>query len=81
MLALGALLVVRQEASAGVIIAATILTSRALAPLELVIANWRSIVAVRQSYRAIGSDSHDWRHPPIRDRDRAARAPRQNLCA
>jgi ATP-binding cassette, subfamily C, type I secretion system permease/ATPase len=52
-LALGAFLVIRQEASAGVMIAATILTARALAPLELVIANWRSIVAVRQSFRAL----------------------------
>jgi ATP-binding cassette subfamily C protein len=53
-LALGAYLVVQQEASAGVIIAATILTSRALAPIELAIANWRSIIAARQSWRALG---------------------------
>ncbi len=53
MLALGAYLVVLQEASAGVIIAATILTSRALAPIELAIANWRSIVSARQAWRSL----------------------------
>jgi ATP-binding cassette subfamily C protein len=52
-LALGGYLVVQQEASAGVIIAATILTSRALAPIELAIANWRSIIAARQSWRSL----------------------------
>lgn len=52
-LALGAYLVVQQEASAGVIIAATILTSRALAPIELAIANWRTFVAARQSWRSL----------------------------
>ena len=52
-LALGALLVIGQEASAGVIIAATIITSRALAPLELAIANWRGFVAARQSWRRL----------------------------
>ena len=52
-LALGALLVIGQEASAGVIIAATIITSRALAPIEVAIANWRAFVATRQSWRRL----------------------------
>jgi PrtD family type I secretion system ABC transporter len=52
-LALGALLVIGQEASAGVIIAATIITSRALAPIELAIANWRAFVAARQGWRRL----------------------------
>ena len=52
-LALGALLVIGQEASAGVIIAATIITSRALAPIELAIANWRCFVGARQSWRRL----------------------------
>jgi ATP-binding cassette, subfamily C, type I secretion system permease/ATPase len=38
-LGLGAYLVIRQETSAGVIIASSILTSRALAPVDLVISN------------------------------------------
>lgn len=52
-LALGAWLVIHNEATAGVIIAASILVSRALAPAELVIANWRGFVAARQSWRRL----------------------------
>ena len=48
-LGLGALLVVNGQATAGVMIAASILTSRALAPIEIAIANWRGFVAARQS--------------------------------
>jgi ATP-binding cassette subfamily C protein len=47
-LALGAYLVINQQATAGVMLAATILSIRALAPVELVIANWRGFVAARQ---------------------------------
>lgn len=50
MLGLGAYLVLMQEATAGVIIASAILLSRALAPVELSIANWRGFVAARQAY-------------------------------
>jgi len=49
-LALGAYLVVNQEATGGVMLAATILSIRALAPLELVIVNWRSFVTARESW-------------------------------
>lgn len=50
MLGLGALLAVKGEVSAGTIIAATIILGRALAPLELAIANWRGFIAARQGY-------------------------------
>lgn len=46
----GAYLVIYQEASAGVIIAGSILTSRALAPVDLAIAHWRGFVGARQSW-------------------------------
>jgi ATP-binding cassette subfamily C protein len=49
-LAVGAYLVIHQEASAGVIIAGSILAARALAPVDLAIANWRGFVAARQSW-------------------------------
>ena len=49
LLGLGAYLVINQEATAGVMLAATILTVRALAPVEMLIANWKSFIAVRQS--------------------------------
>jgi ATP-binding cassette subfamily C protein len=50
-LGLGAYLVINQEATAGVIIASSILMSRALAPVELAIANWKGFVAARQARR------------------------------
>lgn len=49
-LAVGALLVIGGEASAGVIIAGSILSARALAPVDLAIANWRSFQAARQGW-------------------------------
>ena len=52
-LGLGAYLVIHQEASAGVIIASSILVSRALAPVELAIANWKGFIAARQSWRRL----------------------------
>src|SRR5262249_221215 len=44
----GAYLVIHQESTAGITIASSILTSRALAPVELAIANWKGFVAARQ---------------------------------
>jgi PrtD family type I secretion system ABC transporter len=52
-LGLGAYLVIQQQATAGIIIASSILVSRALAPVELAIANWRGFVAARQSWRRL----------------------------
>jgi ATP-binding cassette subfamily C protein len=52
-LAVGAFLVIRQEATAGVIIASSILTARALAPVDLAIANWKGFVAARQSWERL----------------------------
>lgn len=52
-LALGAYLVIQQQATAGVIIASSILVARALAPVELAIAHWRGFVAARQSWRRL----------------------------
>ena len=44
-LAVGAYLVINQQATAGIIIAGSILSGRALAPVDLAIANWRGFVA------------------------------------
>ena len=49
-LAVGAYLVIHQEATAGIIIAGSILSARALAPVDLAIAHWKSFVAARQSW-------------------------------
>ena len=50
----GAWLVILDKASPGVIIAASILTSRALAPIETAIAHWKSFLAARQSWKRLG---------------------------
>ena len=52
-LGVGAFLAINQEATAGIIIASSILVSRALAPVELAIANWKGFVAARQSRRRL----------------------------
>ena len=49
-LGVGAYLVVHQQATAGIIIAGSIISGRALAPVDLAIANWRGFVAFRQSW-------------------------------
>src|ERR1700761_7981987 len=54
-LAVGAYLVIHQEATAGIIIASSILSARALAPVDLAIAHWKSFVAARQSWHRLNS--------------------------
>jgi ATP-binding cassette subfamily C protein len=49
-LAVGAVLVIRQEASGGIMIASSILVSRALAPVELAIGQWKGFAAARSSW-------------------------------
>jgi len=50
MLAAGAWLVIEQQATPGVMIAGTILLSRALAPVEVAIAGWKGLVDARSAY-------------------------------
>jgi PrtD family type I secretion system ABC transporter len=52
-LAVGAYLVIIQEASAGIIIAGSILSARALAPVDLAIAHWKSFVGARQAWQRL----------------------------
>jgi PrtD family type I secretion system ABC transporter len=52
-LGLGAYLVIRQELTAGAMIAASIMMGRALAPIETAIANWRAFIGARQSIRRL----------------------------
>ena len=49
-LALGAYLALQNEITVGMIIAVSIITSRALAPVEQMIGHWRGFVAARQSW-------------------------------
>ena len=52
-LAVGAWLVINQLSTPGIIIAGSILGARALAPVDLAIANWRGFVGARQSWQRL----------------------------
>jgi len=52
-MAVGAWLVIHQESTPGIIIAGSILGARALAPVDLAIANWRGFVGARQSWQRL----------------------------
>ena len=54
-LAVGAYLVIEQQATAGIIIASSILSSRALAPADVAIANWKGFVASRQGWSRLNN--------------------------
>ncbi|MEI8396619.1 MAG: type I secretion system permease/ATPase [Rhodospirillaceae bacterium] len=65
LLGVGAMLVVQQELTAGVMIAGSIIMSRALAPVEQVIGGWKQVVAARTAFaglRALFKESP--RRPP-----------------
>ncbi|GJE25182.1 type I secretion system permease/ATPase [Methylobacterium organophilum] len=49
-LGVGAYLVIEGEATGGIMIASSILVARALAPVELAVAHWKSLVAARQGW-------------------------------
>ena len=53
LLAVGALLVLYNQATPGIIIAGSILGARAVAPVEIAIANWRQFVNARQSWHRL----------------------------
>jgi len=52
-LGLGAYLTIKGELSAGAIIACSVTSARALAPVDLAIANWKSFVAARMAFRRL----------------------------
>ena len=52
-LGLGALLVVNGELSAGAMIAANVLTTRALAPIDMLVGSWKGFLSTRHAYRGL----------------------------
>ncbi len=70
-LGLGAWLVIRGELSPGYMIAASIVTSRALAPVEQMVAHWRSLAgavqALRRSERAMAANPPEPQRHPLPD--------------
>jgi ATP-binding cassette, subfamily C, type I secretion system permease/ATPase len=57
MLGLGAWLVIDMQASPGIMIAATILLSRALQPVEQLISGWRALTEARGAWQRLGERS------------------------
>jgi ATP-binding cassette, subfamily C, bacterial len=52
-LGMGAYLAIEQESTPGAMIAASIIMGRALAPVEIAVANWKGFVAARSAYDRI----------------------------
>jgi PrtD family type I secretion system ABC transporter len=75
-LGVGAFLVIRQEATGGIIIASSILVARALAPVELAISNWRGFQSARQSWRRL---SAILRHLPVQEQPMELPKPTESL--
>ena len=67
MLSLGAYLVLTQQASAGIMIATTILLGRAVQPVEQLVASWRPLIDARAAFYRLKELSKDFdlREPPL----------------
>ncbi|MEK0418643.1 MAG: hypothetical protein RI949_2649 [Pseudomonadota bacterium] len=52
-LAVGALLVIRGELSPGAMIAANVLMSRALAPIDLMVGTWKGFITAREAFKRL----------------------------
>ena len=75
-LALGAYLVIHGDATGGVIIAASILTARALAPAEQVIHQWKNMVSSRQAYDRL---LENFQAVPAKEEPMGLELPKQSL--
>jgi PrtD family type I secretion system ABC transporter len=75
-LTVGALLVIDGRASGGVIFASSILSARALAPVDAAIANWRGLSAARRAWERLSSAM---KAEPARERPMALPAPGREL--
>ena len=66
-LAVGALLVIRGELSPGAMIAANVLMTRALAPIDLMVATWKGFITAREAFKRLTRllDSHPERDPAL----------------
>ncbi len=65
-LTVGALLVIEGKASGGIILASSVLAGRALAPVDLAIANWRGAVAAHGGWRRLTMALAQWPRPQPR---------------
>lgn len=62
-LAMGAYLTIEGFTTAGVMIAASIIIGRALAPIEQSIQGWRSLSRVKESHASLSEFLEEYRHP------------------
>ena len=76
LLGVGAYLTIKSEMTGGAIIAASIVASRALAPIELAIANWRGFTGARQACRRLDATLASL---PKQDQPLLLRAPVRSL--
>ncbi len=76
-LTVGAILVIEGQASGGIIFASSILSGRALAPVDQAIANWRGFIGARQAWRRISALLGE--NPPVEDPTVTLGAPHRNL--
>lgn len=65
-LTVGALLVIDGKASGGVILASSVLSGRALAPVDQAIANWRGFAGARSGWARLMEVISVFREPPAR---------------
>lgn len=77
-LAVGAYLVIEGEMSAGSMIAASVISARALAPVDQVIGAWKPFVGARQAWRRI---SNYFAIPELTERNTRLPLPRKSLSA
>lgn len=75
----GAWLAIVQEITPGVMIAASIVTARALAPVEQAVANWRAFVAARQGLARLSRVLEEANRPEVASRAVALPAPHEKL--
>jgi ATP-binding cassette subfamily C protein PrsD len=76
-LTVGAMLVIDGKATAGIIIAASVLSGRALAPVDQAIGNWRGLVAASSGWRRIVDALIEM--PPPAPRQTALAPPSQGI--
>lgn len=74
LIALGALLVLRHEASPGVLIGANLIFAMLLAPLDQAVSSWRQLAGARLAWRRLASLLDDAPAPPRAANDDAAPA-------
>jgi ATP-binding cassette subfamily C protein len=74
LIALGALLVLRHEASPGVLIGANLIFAMLLAPLDQAVSSWRQLAGARLAWRRLAALLDDGPAPPRAANDDAAPA-------